>query len=203
MQPGATALRGRRIAIVGAGIAGLACAYTLTGLGAIVEVYEARAALGGRILTLRDGDTLSGSGSAPIRLPTGQSVEAGAARIHPHQVTMDWARLLRVPLAPLVVRNDDALINLTDNQAPHILRQRDWWQDLRERIVRPDIRQGYPQLLADSLADREPHRTRRTLGDVGAGGGTHPPREHARAPGPDDPQGRLTGRPQKPPPPFT
>ena len=46
-----TALPSRRIAVIGAGIAGLACARTLTQAGEQVTVFEAEAAPGGRVAT--------------------------------------------------------------------------------------------------------------------------------------------------------
>lgn len=47
----ATTLTGRRVVVVGAGLAGLACARRLARAGAVVRVIEAAAALGGRART--------------------------------------------------------------------------------------------------------------------------------------------------------
>lgn len=49
-----TALRGRRVAVAGAGLAGLAAAWALERRGADVRVFEARERVGGRVLTVRN-----------------------------------------------------------------------------------------------------------------------------------------------------
>lgn len=56
---------GRRILVIGAGLAGLAAAFELASAGAEVTVLEARKRLGGRVLTLRDmvsGKVVEGGG---------------------------------------------------------------------------------------------------------------------------------------------
>lgn len=65
---------GRRVIVVGAGFAGLACAYELRSVGYDVVVIDARKRVGGRVLTLRD-------------FVPGKVVEGGAELIgsnHPH-----------------------------------------------------------------------------------------------------------------------
>jgi len=47
-------MRGSRIAIVGAGLAGMTCAYRLRRAGVACDVYEANSGAGGRTWTLRD-----------------------------------------------------------------------------------------------------------------------------------------------------
>ncbi|CAN5789831.1 NAD(P)/FAD-dependent oxidoreductase [soil metagenome] len=58
LVPGAAAAQpgknGRRVIVIGAGFAGLACAYELAGLGYDVTVLEARGRLGGRVLSFND-----------------------------------------------------------------------------------------------------------------------------------------------------
>lgn len=51
------------VVVVGAGVAGLACAAQLSGSGVAVTVLEARSRIGGRILTLRTGE-----GEPPVEL---------------------------------------------------------------------------------------------------------------------------------------
>lgn len=56
---------GKRVAIVGAGFAGLACAHELRAAGYDVRLFEARTRLGGRVLSFRDlvpGKTVEGGG---------------------------------------------------------------------------------------------------------------------------------------------
>src|SRR5215510_7597074 len=56
---------GRRVIVVGAGLAGLACGHELHSAGYAVTVIEARNRVGGRVLTLRGlvpGKTVEGGG---------------------------------------------------------------------------------------------------------------------------------------------
>ncbi len=161
--PGAQHLKGKRIGVVGGGIAGLTTAYMLARMGIHVDLYEAAERWGGRVLTLRDGDPFPDDPSRTVSLPEGQLVEAGATRVHPHMVTMEYLRLLDIPIAPLVSRNDDALLRMGEGGAESVLRQRDWWQEIRRTAVRPDVGVAFPHLVADASADQAPHRTRRSL----------------------------------------
>lgn len=69
-----------RVAVVGAGMAGLAAGYELLLAGHDVTILEARPRVGGRVLTLR----------APF--PAGHFAEAGAARVRPeHDLTLGYA----------------------------------------------------------------------------------------------------------------
>jgi monoamine oxidase len=79
-----------RIAIVGAGVSGLATAHLLCGLGHEVVLFEARQRPGGRILTLRQP------------FSDGLWADAGALRIADnHLHTHDWARHLGLTLEPV------------------------------------------------------------------------------------------------------
>jgi len=60
--------QGSRVIVVGAGFAGLACAYELASVGYDVKVFEARNRVGGRVLSLQD-------------LVPGKNVEAGGELI--------------------------------------------------------------------------------------------------------------------------
>jgi monoamine oxidase len=52
--PQSSAQRSRRVIVVGAGLAGLACGYELQRTGYDVKLLEARGRVGGRVLTLRN-----------------------------------------------------------------------------------------------------------------------------------------------------
>src|SRR4051812_14502633 len=54
---------GRKVLILGAGIAGMMAAYEMNKAGYEVEVLEATERSGGRIITLRDGDRVEETGS--------------------------------------------------------------------------------------------------------------------------------------------
>src|SRR5882762_7884841 len=72
----------RRVAIIGAGLAGLVAAYELKWLGHQVTVFEARSRPGGRVFTIRE----------PFQF--GQHAEAGAMFIpSSHDLTLKYSRL--------------------------------------------------------------------------------------------------------------
>jgi monoamine oxidase len=79
----------RRVVVVGGGFAGLACAYELLAAGHDPLVLEARAAVGGRVLTFRDF------------VPQGL-VEGGAELIGAnHPTWIAYAERFRLPLRPV------------------------------------------------------------------------------------------------------
>ena len=83
-------LAGVRVAVAGAGLAGLAAARALEQRGADVRVFEARARVGGRVWTLREG-------------LGGQHAEAGADLIESeHTTLLELARELRLPLTRIL-----------------------------------------------------------------------------------------------------
>ena len=76
------------VIVIGAGVAGLSCAYRLALGGATVVVFEARNRIGGRIWTLR--------------MPELAPVELGAQVVHGnHSATWDVIRLAGLSAAPL------------------------------------------------------------------------------------------------------
>jgi monoamine oxidase len=84
-------LAGVRVAIAGAGLAGLAAARALESDGAEVTIVEARPRVGGRVHTLRDG------------FADRQHVEAGADMIEDEQTeVLDLARQLRMETVPIL-----------------------------------------------------------------------------------------------------
>lgn len=96
---------GVRVAVVGAGMAGLISAYELTRLGYDVTLYEAASRVGGRNLTLRDGDALKlddGSSQA-VRFGPSQYFNAGPARLASgHRHMLGYCREFGIPLEVMV-----------------------------------------------------------------------------------------------------
>jgi len=87
---GASAQVPRKIAIIGAGLAGLAAAYELSQAGHEVTVLEARPRPGGRVFTIRG------------QFADGMYAEAGATNVFDvHQWTIKYAKLLGVELDPV------------------------------------------------------------------------------------------------------
>jgi monoamine oxidase len=77
------------VVVVGAGLAGLSCAYELRKLGFEVVVLEGQGRAGGRVQTLRDG------------LDPELSAETGATRIpDTHWMTLAYVREFGLTLEP-------------------------------------------------------------------------------------------------------
>jgi monoamine oxidase len=99
---------GRRVAILGAGIAGLVSAYELRRAGWDVTVLEARDRIGGRVWTVRGGDRVVQTGRPDqlCQFSEGLYLNAGAARLpHHHHAMLGYARTLGVPLEVMVNAN--------------------------------------------------------------------------------------------------
>lgn len=112
--------RGRRVFIVGAGIAGLTVAYELRKAGYQCRILEARERPGGRVWTIRGGDQIAETDSAQGVAWARQSdlyFDAGAARLptHHHHI-LTYCRDLGVPLEIFVNENRAALAH-ADNLA--------------------------------------------------------------------------------------
>ena len=93
---------GKKVAVLGAGIAGLTVAYELERAGYDVTVIEASKRLGGRCLTLRHGDLVDELGNGRICNfddDPEMFFNAGPARIPGHHMrVLHYCRTLQVPL---------------------------------------------------------------------------------------------------------
>ncbi|MFI6507422.1 flavin monoamine oxidase family protein [Streptosporangium sp. NPDC050855] len=141
-QPSDFALGGRAAAsvvVLGAGVAGLTCAYELGKAGYDCTVLEASDRVGGRNLTLRAGDRLDELGGATQTAGFGEGVyfNAGAGRIAPWMVTMDYCRELGVPIETFVNNNASAYVYTRGMTAP-----------VRARAARADLYGHVAELLA-------------------------------------------------------
>ncbi len=108
--PGASG-NGRSVVILGAGIAGLVSAYELRRAGYRVTVLEARDRIGGRVWTIRGGDTIVQTGRPDQRaaFDPGLYFNAGAARIpSTHRAILGYARRFGVQLETFVNVNRNA-----------------------------------------------------------------------------------------------
>jgi monoamine oxidase len=99
---------GKKVVVLGAGIAGLVSAYELKRAGWDVTVLEARDRIGGRVWTIRGGDRIVQTGR-PDQLASfsdGLYFNAGAARIpHVHHSILGYAKSLGVPIEVMVNAN--------------------------------------------------------------------------------------------------
>jgi monoamine oxidase len=106
--------RGVRIAVLGAGIAGMTAARELRKAGYDCTILEARDRPGGRIWTIRGGDTIAETDSSQRVAWDRQPdlyLNAGPARISQHhQGILSYCRELRVPLEVIVNDNRAALL---------------------------------------------------------------------------------------------
>jgi monoamine oxidase len=102
--------RGRRIVILGAGIAGLVTAFELGKAGYRCIVLEARNRPGGRNWTARRGTTETDLDGRTQRagFSDGEYMNCGPARLAQHMVTIDYCRELGVPVEVFTNSNEDA-----------------------------------------------------------------------------------------------
>jgi monoamine oxidase len=93
--------KGRKVIVLGAGIAGLVAAYELEQAGFAVTVLEARDRIGGRAWTIRDGDSIEmiGEATQTAQFSSGIYFNAGPARLPSfHQGMLGYAKKFDVAL---------------------------------------------------------------------------------------------------------
>jgi monoamine oxidase len=131
----------KRVAIIGAGLAGLVAGFELTRAGHDVTILEARSRVGGRAFTLR----------SPF--VDGHFVEAGAARIPPtHDLTLGYAAHFGLSLDPFYPASGSFL-----EYAAGVRRSVEPREFLAERPAYLKVRGGserLPLAFADSLGPR-------------------------------------------------
>ena len=137
--------QGRRVLILGAGIAGMAAAYEMRRAGYEVKILEYQDRTGGRCLTLRGGDRYTEMGGHEIACDfEGDGyLNAGPWRlpVH-HRAVFEYCRKLDVPLHPFIIKNNRAFLH--SSQA---------FGGKPQRIgdVEKDMRGHVSELLAKSL----------------------------------------------------
>ncbi|MCS0581620.1 flavin monoamine oxidase family protein [Massilia pinisoli] len=139
--------KGKKVVILGAGLAGMTAAYELGKLGYHVDVLEARPFAGGRCQTARKGFTLQelGGEAQTCRFDDGLYINHGPWRIPlDHQSTLYYTKLFGIPLEVMVNDNDHAWVYMED--AGPFSKQR-----LRPAQVKADLRGHVAELLAKSV----------------------------------------------------
>ncbi len=104
---------GRKVIVLGAGLAGMVAALELRKAGYAVTVLEATDRAGGRCRTLRTGDVVTETSGATQRvaLSPGLYFNPGPARIpHFHASLLRYCREFGVPLEPFINENRAALV---------------------------------------------------------------------------------------------
>jgi monoamine oxidase len=146
LRPADFTLSGRaagKVLILGAGVAGLACAYELGKAGYDCTVLEAQNRVGGRNFTVRGGTAFTELNGPEQRasFSTGNYLNAGPARIAQWMVTIDYCRELGVPL--------EVFTNV--NAAAYIYREKDGAKPgfpVRRRAAKADVFGYVSELLA-------------------------------------------------------
>ncbi|WP_433244308.1 flavin monoamine oxidase family protein [Streptosporangium sp. CA-135522] len=141
-QPSDFSLSGRgaaKVVILGAGVAGLTCAYELGKAGYDCTVLEAADRVGGRNLTLRGGDRLTETDgeTQTAEFEEGTYFNAGPGRIAQWMVTLDYCRELGVPIETFINNNASAYVYTRGMTAPS-----------RARTARADLYGYVAELLA-------------------------------------------------------
>jgi monoamine oxidase len=93
--------RGKHIIILGAGLAGMTCAYELNKLGYQCTILEARQRTGGRCWSIRNGATNQEIDKPAVtaKFDDGLYFNAGPSRIpHNHELTLHYCKELGVPI---------------------------------------------------------------------------------------------------------
>ena len=139
---------GKRVIVIGAGIAGLCSALRLSRAGADVLVLEATSHIGGRSLTLRNGDSFSEwDWNSPTTMKFEQVgdvapddpdnyLNAGPGRIPQHHARLiDYCKELGVELQPYIFHNDANLMQNDQWNAGKPVQLRRLTQDLRGHLA--------------------------------------------------------------------
>jgi monoamine oxidase len=106
---------GKSVSILGGGIAGMSTALEMTRLGYTCTILEAQAAAGGRVRTIRSGDTVSETDSTQtcqFDVDDNLYFNAGPSRIaHHHEFLLGYCRDFGVPLETFTNDNRGAWLH--------------------------------------------------------------------------------------------
>ncbi|MYM82767.1 NAD(P)-binding protein [Duganella sp. FT50W] len=139
--------KGKKVLILGAGLAGMTAAFELEKLGYKVQILEARAFAGGRCQTARKGFSLTelGGEKQTCAFDQGQYINHGPWRIPLfHRSTLHYTKLFEVPLEVMVNENDHAYA-YSENAGPLAGKR------VRIKEIKADMRGNVAELLAKSV----------------------------------------------------
>jgi monoamine oxidase len=138
---------GKRMIILGAGLAGMTCAYELSKLGYQCTILEARKRTGGRCWSIRNGTTNQEAGKtqATATFDNGLYFNAGPSRIpHHHELTLHYCRELGVPVQVYNNVNENTYY-YAEGKGPLSNKK------IRTREIHNDMRGYTAELLAKSI----------------------------------------------------
>lgn len=162
-----------RVVIIGAGLAGMLAAWELSKAGFQVRVLEAQGRAGGRLWTLRGGDTITEDGSSQRvtwdREP-GLYFNAGAARLpHHHEAILGYCREFGVPLNVIMNDNRNAYLHDTAAFGGRPQRARQVINDARGQVAELAAKAVSQRLLDRQVTEDDLARLRdflRAFGDL-------------------------------------
>ncbi len=140
-------VKGVRVAIIGAGLAGMTIAYELGKLGYHCPIVEARQRPGGRAHTIRRGTVSEEEGATQVcGFDEGQYFNCGAMRVaYHHTTTLHYCRELQVPIETFAQLSEAAFIYQTKAGALNGRR-------LRAREVHTDLDGYVAELLSKAIS---------------------------------------------------
>lgn len=142
---------GKKVIILGAGLAGMAAAYELTKLGYQCTVLEARNRSGGRCWSVRGGSTNTETGNVTqtAGFDEGLYYNAGPSRIpHHHQLTLHYCKELKVPLQVYNNVNESAYY-FSEGRGPLSNKK------IRAREIHHDVRGYMTEMLAKAIDSKQ------------------------------------------------
>ncbi|SDM17387.1 monoamine oxidase [Catalinimonas alkaloidigena] len=139
--------KGRKVIILGAGMAGMAAAYELGKLGYDCTILEARNRPGGRVWTVRGGtqETEIDGPTQTCQFDEGHYLNGGAARIpHNHDISLHYCREFNIPLEIFMNMNEGAYY-YSEGKGPLANKP------VRIREIHADLRGHTNELLAKAI----------------------------------------------------
>jgi monoamine oxidase len=139
--------KGMKVAIIGAGLAGMTVAYELGKLGYACSILEARPRPGGRAHTIRRGTVSEEEGPQQVcNFDAGQYFNCGAMRIaYHHSTTLAYCRELGVPVETFALLSEAAYIY--QSKTPGLKERR-----VRQREVHTDLDGYVSELLSKAVS---------------------------------------------------
>lgn len=140
--------KGRKVLILGAGLAGMNAAYELGKRGYDCKILEARHRSGGRCHTIKRGqiETETDGRTQTCRFDDGLYLNPGPARIPQHHVTLDYCRELNVPVEMFNNVNESAYLYVERPDVGTLSGKR-----IRMREARADLNGYCAELLAKAI----------------------------------------------------
>src|SRR5215471_16060033 len=163
---------GKKVAILGAGIAGMVAAYELRKAGFECTLLEARERPGGRNWTIRNGTTVEFTDGSVQRCDwkPGQYLNAGPARIPSiHRTILGYCEELGIPLEVEINSSRSALMQSDDLNSGRPVEQRQVIYDTRGHLAELFSKAIHQGRLDEMLTKEDGERLLaflRTYGDL-------------------------------------